>query len=229
MIGHGPSSLVPPEGLLLGNVLSPVTTHLTFLECPADQAAEGFTRWRQTLGQACTVSCIHEPLPGALGRLAPLTFEHRRHLLVPTESRWTAYFNNYPLGTNVWSILPPLVHHLGCRAVHVAAVPWMTGGQAEEVLEFNVLEPGEDPERPEGRFVGLRNQGGWWRFWRRGAPFSFEHQERYRCRRRRQRLTYEMLVEYAAALGLLPFEEAFYAPCETAGAVFVDCGSLPAR
>ena len=45
-----------------------------------------------------------------------------------------------------------------------------------------------------------------------GKVQPFERPERYQARRIRDRLTIETMTEYAAALGLRPFDADFYAP-----------------
>ncbi|UQN06548.1 hypothetical protein [Deinococcus sp. QL22] len=207
------------EQLLLGGALAPLTTHLVFLECPAHVAAEGFRAWRGETGQECGSARLAAPLQDVLGHLHPLRFDARRHLFVPTVGRWTAYFNNYPLGTNVDSVVPPLAGILGVRAVQVTAGPLPDEG--EELLEFTVFNP-EGTGPVTGRSVGLRNTRGWWRFWRLGTPLPFEDLAAYRDRRRKRRFTYDHLVAYSAALGLSPFDSTFYTPGQ--GAWLVSCG-----
>ncbi|MFC4424875.1 hypothetical protein [Deinococcus navajonensis] len=68
-----------------------------------------------------------------------MRFDARRHLFVPTTGRWTAYFNNYPLGANVDSIAPPLARVLGVRAAQVSAGPLPDG--EEDLLQFRTFDP----------------------------------------------------------------------------------------
>jgi len=127
--------------------------------------------------------------------------------------------NNYPLGTNVHSILPELAVFLGCRAVLVSAVP---AGADEEVLAWSVYDPSITFAQPV-RSVGVRNTRGWWRFWRTGQALAFEDVRAYRARRLRRRFSFDYLVAYAAALDLRPFDASFYTP-ESSGAVVIQCG-----
>jgi hypothetical protein len=58
------------------------------------------------------------------------------------------------------------------------------------------------------RSISLSYEGGW-RYCEDGEPFAFEDQD-VSQRPKHQRLTEEMLIRYARALGIRPFEEAFY-------------------
>ncbi len=64
------------------------------------------------------------------------------------------------------------------------------------------------------RAVSLVRDGERWRFDAAGTVQDFEDVEAYERRRIADRFTSSMLVDYAAALGLRPFEEEFFpGPC----------------
>ncbi len=75
-------------------------------------------------------------------------------------------------------------------------------------LVFEVYGPGAALFE---RQVSLINDGGRWRFDQEGTPFPFEQTARYaRSVPVRERFDLALLREYAAALGLAPFDSAFY-------------------
>ena len=61
------------------------------------------------------------------------------------------------------------------------------------------------------RTISASHDGSRWRFDASGTVQAFEHPERYEARKVRDKFTAEMLAEYAAALGVQPFDESFYA------------------
>ncbi|MBZ9751945.1 hypothetical protein K7W42_13880 [Deinococcus sp. HMF7604] len=211
--------LILADELPFGGAALPTTTQLSFLEAPLPQVVQGFGTQQRALGRACRTSPpLQEQTGNSLMRLRPLSFLGRPHLFVPTDSRWTAYFNDYPLGTNMQAIVPDLARSLACRALWIEALPWQTNTEPTEALGFTVLEPHRSDWR---RSVGLRNQNGFWRFWQLGTPLPFEDTVRYRFRRRQRRFDLTCLRHYAGALGVRPFDESFY----LAGAVHVTCGA----
>jgi len=203
---------------------APTGTRLNFLACPPDVAARAFVTAQAGRGHAChLLDGPSEDVTSSLARLHPLSFLGQRHLFLPTASPgWTAYVNNYQLGTNAHSVMPELARTLGCRTVLIEAVPHGTNGEASEALGLTILAT----ELPtEQRSVGLRNHGGFWRFWQLGFPLPFEDVSRYRFRSRKRRFDLPLLTTYAAALDLHPFQPQFYRP----GGLLVTCGAPPSR
>ena len=65
------------------------------------------------------------------------------------------------------------------------------------------------------RAISLVRDGARWRLDLTGTPQDFEDIEAYSRRKVADRFTDEMLIDYAAALGLEPFSDDFYpGPCE---------------
>ena len=59
------------------------------------------------------------------------------------------------------------------------------------------------------RVVYVHNEGGW-RFFEHGAPLAFEKPEAYRAKRKRDRLTVDMIGDYCLALGIDLRAEGFF-------------------
>lgn len=211
-------ALLLAEELPFGSALLPSNTQLSFLEAPLPQVVQEFMGQQQALGRECmTHAALHESTAASLARLRPLSFLGRQHLFVPTGNNWTAYFNDYPLGTNLHATVPELAVALRCRALWIEAQPWLGTSKPEEALGFSVFDPECLGWR---RSVGLRQRNGFWRFWQLGVPFLFEDKTRYQLRKRKRRLDLACLRQYARALGVRPFDDAFYLE----GAVLVSCG-----
>ncbi len=224
--------LVQPHQLLLEEQFYPTTTQMVFFEYDIKELAQAFIHWRAKNEQSVEMLALYEPFEDALNRLKPLNFHHRRHLFVSTHSQWTAYFNNYALGTLSYEIIPALAANLGCKAVHIdlTSVPLIqsTNQKDEEVLAITITQPTKENTLIQ-RSVGVRNNAGYWRFWRTGLALSFENQATYQFRKRKRRFTFSMLEQYAAALNIYPFNLEFYTSNQPQGAIFITCDPQPIR
>jgi hypothetical protein len=195
---------------------------LMFLEAPASRAVAAFVEWAAphavAQGRTLEVREVHGNLETAFRSLEPLTsVENRRELFVPTRSQWTAYFDNGWQGTDP-SAVKYLCLKLRCRGMRVDAVPHTlredrpgASGRWGAAM-FDVYGPKPNPIQNYIRSVVAMNDGGRWIFEEYGEPFPFEQVERYKERIKRKRLTFEMLRDYSAALGVRPFDEDFYLP-----------------
>lgn len=205
--------------LLFDDRLAPITSNLMFLEASARRAVNAFVEWSAPhaaeQGRSLEVREVKGELEAVLRSLEPLTsVEIRRELFVPTRSQWTAYFDNGWRGTDP-SAVKFLCLKLGCRGMRVDAVPHThrpgAGGRWGAAM-FEVYGPRPNPIQNYVRTVTAMNDGGRWIFEESGEPFPFEQVERYTERIKRKRFTFEMLRDYAAALGVKAFDEEFYLP-----------------
>ena len=78
--------------------------------------------------------------------------------------------------------------------------------------QFYVLGPQTGRDHVRAVWVGEEEDVGRWHFGTDGEVQPYEDVEAYRRRRRTDRLTERMLVDYAAAVGLRPWEDSFYRP-----------------
>jgi hypothetical protein len=228
--------------LLLDNALTPITKELGFLETDVQAAVEAYVAWMTPLlGESDRVypDTPHRTLTTRAGtgslrdvllRLLPLSSIHRRSLFVPTASGWCAYFDNGWQGSNVFSTMSYLAKLLRCRGLRIVAVDDTSARdhelpparREEGALMFELYVDHDTQWLNTERAIIVMRDGGPWKFLQSGNPLPFEDTTRYTARKVRDRFTYEMLVEYAAALGLRPFDEDFYLPPERPTAVLVE-------
>ncbi len=211
--------LLNASELLLGDDFAPMTSAIGFLASDLAAASAALSSWLSEVAGARFAS-RQETLPSlqaALEMLPPLTsVDIQRYLLVQAKGGWTAYFDNSHQGPDVFSRVSYLARLLSCRGVRIQAVPHTYRTQGGKTLgrygalAFEVYGPGTALFE---RQVLLLNDGGRWRFDQGGTPFPFEQTARYaKAVPVRERFDLALLKAYAAALGLEPFDTAFYQP-----------------
>lgn len=203
--------------VLLDDAYAPITSRIGFLRAPLDEAAEGLRAWRAEIHGSARAEPVSGGLVAALARLEPLTGGVRpRELLVATaDPGWTAVFDNGVPGGDQTTTVGFLARRLRVQGVVVlsildrpasAGVPDRFGGRQLELFapvatEFlNYL-----------RTISVVRDRNRWRFDANGTVQDFEDEAAYARRTIADRFTPEMLVAYAAALGLRPFDADFYA------------------
>lgn len=208
--------------LLLHDTLAPITSELYFLQSDRDTVtdflADDLYRSQRERGLEVETQTVNGPLADALKNLLPLQIpDNRRYLLMNAVNGWTAFFDNGSMGTDPTA--PRfLCQDLNCRGIRIVASPQTFESSAGHppgrwgALIFEVYSPDPDLILNYERIVSLSNQGGYWDFHTSGEPFGFEDTEQYTARRKRDRFTFEMLCDYAAHMGLRPFDEDFYMP-----------------
>lgn len=210
------------DHLLLDDRLAPMTSNLGFVEAPIDVLVEVFMRWQEStrarFGASYTQRTVTGDLQQLLGTLLPLTtHERRRFLFLPTaDPKWTAYFDNGPLGSSAPTTLVGLALVAGLRSVRATLIP-NSGRDSQPGGRYgaNVFEVyAESPAHPDGieRSIELINDGGRWRFSEDGPPLPFEDVSAYRARRAKDRFPPALLERYLSELGIRAFEDSFYAP-----------------
>lgn len=203
---------------LLDNKLAPLTFRWGFLEMPFEQTVGAVRQWRSTVGIPTSLRPTSGILAEMLPALAPLTLPPRRELLVPTQSPWTAYFDNSTLGGDP---LPPIGHlssSCRCRGLGVSCKPQIRAlsaasqeGAAAEV-SFTLFSPHQTDWLNVLRSIELVRDRGRWRFLAKGTPQPFESLDEYGTKDRKERFTPAMLERYCAALGVRLFDPDFYLP-----------------
>lgn len=211
---------------LCDNRLAPLTFDIGFLECELVDAAEAFRRWRgDSLGNKLRIAELRGRLETLLPRLEPLTIPFCRELLVKTNSRWIARFDN---GVHGGDNFPPISHlctFMKCRGMIAGWSPDKLHGHKRQApgtygsvsLELYGPEEKEYTEK-EGimmnatRVLTAANDGGRWVFINAGEPLPFEQTESYRAKRIKDRFTVEMLESYCKELGVDLFNDEFYGP-----------------
>ena len=193
--------------------LEPLTFSIGFLGAPPEKVAGVLVEFFTGVHDGGRATELGGSLKENLLELQPLTIGSQPRVLLASTALdgWTAVFEGDALGQGVAQLVALLAsHQLRVRGYFVAsAPPAVKGGHWLGGRQFRVL----GPEKKLGtvRTVDLiENSPGRWYFEARGEVQSFEDVEAYGCRRRRDRFTEEMLVGYAAAVGLRPWDESFY-------------------
>jgi hypothetical protein len=103
---------------LLGGRYAPITESIGFLEADFAQVVAADARWRAALG-GYRGRPVGGPLPTLLEALLPLTGPLLRYVWVQTAGPWTAYFDNFVLGSDTFGPVSYLAQQLGCRGVSI--------------------------------------------------------------------------------------------------------------
>jgi hypothetical protein len=193
--------------MLLGGRYAPITDAIGFLEADFAQVVAADARWRASLG-GYRGRPVSGPLPSLLDALLPLTGPLLRYVWVETTGPWTAYFDNFVLGSDTFGPVSYLAQQLGCRGVAIGCREGT--GRRGASASFSLY----GPERTEWlnvvRSVAAVEDDGRWEWSASGTAQPFEDLAAYRRRRVRDRLTPDLLASYCGAFGIRPFDESFY-------------------
>ena len=134
--------------------------------------------------------------------------EARRFLFIPTQTDWTAFFDNGHQGTDAFAPISYLAKEIGCVGVRATdALPGRTQGgtvfelySAEDTDWLNVV-----------RSISAAPTDGQWAFTASGTTLSFETIEFYAKRRIKDRFNSEILKQYLEELAIDAFNPDFYA------------------
>ncbi|HXT60534.1 MAG TPA: hypothetical protein VN699_17970 [Pirellulales bacterium] len=210
---------------LLDGKFWPATVSYGFYLLPLDELVAAFEKWWTTFGwlgppPGFSVDRFDADLAGALQRMDPVGFTsgppqcygRRQVLLLETKSRWSAIFVGEYSGPQ--SEIRHLARTIPCKAVHIVCVD-DTYNAKRDIGEYGSVQfllrgPARD-ESQDRTIAAVRDTSGW-EFQNNGALLPFEHPDRYKARRVKDRLTQELLEEYCIAMGIRPFDEDFYGP-----------------
>jgi hypothetical protein len=207
---------------LCGGRFEPVTTSIGFIEAAAADVADGYLKWQRAIsmddprGVSHDITELRGSICELLAGLPPLyRAEPRRHLFVPTRSRWTAYFQGMARAPDVVGPASLLADRLDTRALRVVLEPGtpprdhgLDRDHAGVMLE--VYGPRPTDFLNYERVVNLAVDGDRWSFDTSGTPLPFEDLDRYKRRRKRERFPPELLSAYLHELGVDAFDEDFY-------------------
>lgn len=146
-------------------------------------------------------------------RLQPLVHESWPRVLLTSAANdeWTAMFDGDAYGQGVGELTAYVAYRLlRVRGYFVVSAP--SAGNPEQGLggrQFRVLGP--EVANGSVRSIDLIESSlGRWHFETNGEVQPFEDVGAYGRRRRVDRFTEQMLVDYAGAVGLRPWDESFY-------------------
>lgn len=190
----------------------PVTSTIGYLETSVETAANEFVKWRSEVDPTTelVVNRIENTaLPGMLALLDPLTAPPTRYLFAPTQSKWSAHFDNFRNGPDVAARLPVLSERIGCRGMRVTAVPNTINEKTGRGQYGAMILERYEPDRTM-RSVCAINDGGRWEFGAYGPQLEIEDPSRYKATRVADRFNGSLLVEYLRRLGVNAFDLDFY-------------------
>ena len=192
---------------LMGGRYAPITDAIGFLEANFSRVIAADERWRASLGGYVSRS-INGPLPNLLDAILPLTGPMLRRIWVATTGPWTAYFDNFVLGSDTFPPVSYLAQELGCRGVTIGCRDETPKRGAS--VSFAIYGPEQTTWLNLIRSVAAVQDMGLWEWTASGTIQSFEDVAAYERRAVRKRLTSQMLSDYCSALGIQTFNESHY-------------------
>lgn len=207
---------------MYGGEFTPITTEIGFLLADIDTVASFFLLWQKEIQKKRGVEvCAQSIAGGKLGelftKLLPLTsVERRRYLFVPTNSSWTAYFDNGWMGADASSVVGYLSRKIGCKGVKIRYVPsskdgkYGAGGRRYPAVVMEVYSSKEELGLNIERSLACVFDGRKWIFTQNGDVQSFENCDHYKNRLIKDKFTLEIMSDYLKSMGILAFSDEFY-------------------
>jgi len=200
--------------VLLDGRFLPVTRTVGFIDAPLDRCAGPFARivaGRLSVDPAVLVRrLVPGPLEQALAELMPPRDgpSGDRFLLAPTESSWTAFFENAADGGDPRPVAGAVPDELGCRTVTAYIVAGDDGGW--DILGFTLAAPGRAGPLDAVRVLILHRQDGGYEVQSYGEPLAAEEGDP-------AELDLGRLDRILRSLGIRAFDADFYLPPRTEG------------
>jgi len=191
--------------LLLGGEFSPLGDAIGFLQAPFETVLDHWTAWHKELGRTgLQLRDVNDLRAGMIAQ-KPLAMPPTRELLADAGG-WTLHLNNSRLGGDSVSTVGYLSERIGC--VGVLAMSSHHPPHASVQLEIS----GPMGTLPLGgvRVLAAHCEDGRWQWHEYGEVRPFEHPDRYRSRRIRDRFDRELLVQYLGALGIRVEDPEFF-------------------
>jgi len=191
----------------------PVTWYVGVIEAPPKEVA-GVVQPRyipndELIGIYQEKVSIEEGL-ALLEPLGSLT----KFLLAETIDGKTVLFNNHLIDAvelPTWNVTQDLgvPGYCICNVPNTIASDHMSGMYGARKVEYRI--PGNTIVQEPTFGIHLINDSGRWCFYRYGDKLPFEDEKAYKSRRKTDRFTEEMLVEYCRELGIPVYDRNWYA------------------
>jgi len=193
---------------MLNNQFAPTTFCLGLLEAPLEAVVETDWEWRNKT-PIYSFRRLYGELAEMLRQLEPLTGPLSKHMWVATTAGWTAYFDNSINGSDPWSPIGHLSGRLKCRGLLISCHPDIRGRSYGQ-CRFDLYGQPPVDHLNLTRSVAATHDGNRWRWDEQGTVQSFENVAAYQNKRIRDRLTPQMVRDYARSVGIDPLDEAQY-------------------
>ena len=204
------------DSTVRGDLYAPVTSAMGFLRAPLEIVAEGLAVWRRNIHGSVQMVPLTGGLFANVAMLEPLTMGVRpRELVVATGNpEWVALFDCGIQGGDPHTTVSYLARTLKTQGVVVVSIPDVPESVRRPgrygARQFEMFAPIATDFLNYVRTVSVIQDGSRWRFDANGIVQDFEDVEAYKRRTVVDRFSAKMLAEYAAALGLRPFDLAFF-------------------
>ena len=189
----------------------PVTHDFGLIKAPLETVVQALLEWHSSIGTQYQRADITGSLQEAFAALLPLSHSKQRRLFFATGSDWTACFQNGIQGSDPTPAMAVLSRDkLAVLVMRVCSTP------PKAMWPANMWEvyapPSLGGSEPLGyrRCIAASNDGGRWVFDQSGEPYEFENLAAYKSKRKRERFTRELLLEYLRHFGIRPFDDDFY-------------------
>lgn len=180
--------------MLLPSPAQPAASTVGFFACPLDKLGAWLVKalgsqWRLKQLSASSLNQV-------LALVQPASILNRYVLM--ENGAWTLLLDNGPLGTDLGVLPFHACRDLRCLVVRAS---YSLGKYPATVFEVYDHAAPEETLHVR-RSIAAANDGGKWVFQQFGAPYAFENVDAYGSRRKRDRLTPEMLSTYLDAIGV---------------------------
>jgi hypothetical protein len=203
----------------------PVTHDYGLIRAPLRDVVRELLAWHDSIDIHYAQRQVTAGFSAALDALAPLSQSKRRRLFVATPSEWVACFQSGIQGSDPFpamSFLAKRMNVLGMRVCCTSPDATWPGAIWEVYAPESLGGRGPSGYR---RSICALNDGGRWDFHQSGEPYPFEVLSAYAKRRRRDRFTREMLIDYVAHFGVRPFADDFFVVNEETPALLLERAS----
>jgi len=196
--------------------LQPITKNFFFIEGDINIIANTFIDWQTPLlaihNNRLESNIIREDLKHTLLRLSPLTtVEARRYVLIPTNSKWIAFFDNGNIGTD--SSAPNVIGDFLKTKVIRAVYDNRTEDTIFDYSDYAINENGLI------RSINAIKESKW-KFETYGTPLSFENLELYNAKKIKDKFNLNILNNYLLYFDIDFLNKNYYKPKD--GAIFID-------
>jgi hypothetical protein len=185
----------------------PITSDFGFIRAPIEDVVAEVLKWTRSNGIQYVRSEITSSFEDALQSLLPLSYMMPRELFVQAKSGWVAFFRNGLKGADPFGPMSYLAKLLHVESMRVCST-------AKDVMYpatiWELYGPEDTAFLNYRRAITAANDGGRWVFLEAGDRFPFERVEAYTLKRKRDRFTRDMLIDYLRHFQVDAFSEDFY-------------------
>jgi hypothetical protein len=185
----------------------PLTAKVGLFRAPMDKVVRAAQPWRSGRGSPWRTT-RHPSLAAALESHAPYPYFVDRAVVAATAGggAWTAVVNTgFPFGDVVGFLQARARLDVRCEYVGLEWMP-ATPEVFGNATFVHFLPPPQRLRRPaapgDTRWVQTSDQDGGWEFYASGVQRPFEEPDRYRARRKADRLDLDLLARYLRAAGI---------------------------